>query len=521
MSGLILDEHCSRAGMVVEPFDCTLNMTDLKDNKNKFYIMQIIKESIGKNYTLFIRYGRIGEVGRISYETSANLDTCINRFTTQFKSKTKNSWEQRDNFVRYKDKYNLCDKQLPTSDNTKKDSGGSGDSGADAKADSEGDAKADSEEKADSGAGDDLGGDAKVVDSFKSKLDARVVDFLHLVGDITMLRQTLSSLNIDIKKMPLGAISIDQMNRADAVLDQIQAVIDGKQKNTDLTDLSSEFYTFVPVNSGRIKKPPIINHQQIIDECRQKLDELRNLKIAYSAIEVNQKNARHPADELYDRIATDIIPVDPNGVVWKEIEKYVYQTQGSTHRCKVKIIDIYQINRHPDQKVITLMGNKHLLWHGTRLSNYISILQNGLLLRPETLGTGVAITGKMFGYGIYGANSFSKSFNYTNCGHDEEACLFLGEFALGKTLELTDADYYLTKQNLKDRGGFHSTWGRGQYTPDNIIEMTLTEGKKPVKIPNGKLTRSNLPNCSLQYDEFIVYDEKQVVLKYIVRVKNL
>ena len=43
MSGLILDEHCSRAGMVVEPFDCTLNMTDLKDNKNKFYIMQIIQ----------------------------------------------------------------------------------------------------------------------------------------------------------------------------------------------------------------------------------------------------------------------------------------------------------------------------------------------------------------------------------------------------------------------------------------------------------------------------------------------
>ena len=82
-------------------------------------------------------------------------------------------------------------------------------------------------------------------------------------------------------------------------------------------------------------------------------------------------------------------------------------------------------------------------------------------------------------------------------------------------LALTNADYYLTKDSLIKKGNYNSTWGQGSNTPSDIIE------KNEVKIPNGKLTKSNIPHLCLQHDEFIIYDESQLKLKYIVRVKPL
>lgn len=50
-------------------------------------------------------------------------------------------------------------------------------------------------------------------------------------------------------------------------------------------------------------------------------------------------------------------------------------------------------------------------WHGSRNENWISILQNGLMLNPDAV-----ITGKMFGNGIYFAPSAAKSWGYTSVG---------------------------------------------------------------------------------------------------------
>lgn len=66
MSTSIIDEYCSKQGGVYGDYDCTLNMTDIKTNKNKFYIMQIIECGAGV-YTLYIRYGRIGERPRFTW----------------------------------------------------------------------------------------------------------------------------------------------------------------------------------------------------------------------------------------------------------------------------------------------------------------------------------------------------------------------------------------------------------------------------------------------------------------------
>jgi poly [ADP-ribose] polymerase len=144
------------------------------------------------------------------------------------------------------------------------------------------------------------------------------------------------------------------------------------------------------------------------------------------------------------------------------------------------------------------------------MTNFCSILNKGLLLNPDNIG--VVITGKMFGYGIYFANAFSKSANYTAYQTSNNyACLLLCEVALGKESKRTKADYYITKETLK-KEGCDSTWGMGTSTPK---DSTIIDG---VKIPNGKLKKSDV-NSVLLYDEFITYDSNQFNIKYMVIVK--
>jgi poly [ADP-ribose] polymerase len=141
-------------------------------------------------------------------------------------------------------------------------------------------------------------------------------------------------------------------------------------------------------------------------------------------------------------------------------------------------------------------------------------MKNGLLLRPDVI-PGTYISGKMFGYGIYAANSFSKSFNYTGANkQNPTACLFLGEFALGTTSKRLTSDYYVSKDKLKQLG-CHSTHGLGKNTPAGYT--TMDDG---VIVPNGQIGASNVQGAGLLYDEFIVYDQNQLNLRFIVKVKG-
>lgn len=52
--------------------------------------------------------------------------------------------------------------------------------------------------------------------------------------------------------------------------------------------------------------------------------------------------------------------------------------------------------------------NKMLLWHGSRLTNFVGILSQGLRIAPPE----APVTGYMFGKGVYFADMSSKSANY-------------------------------------------------------------------------------------------------------------
>lgn len=480
--GYIVDPRFNINGTLVKDnkvYTCVLNQTDIKNNKNKFYIMQLIKS--GNMYIHAIAYGRTGEKGKIITDQYTSEIDGKRAFEKQFRSKTGNQWTSKD-FIKKAGKYFLIETSY-----------------------------------ADELKGKDIP-EVKVSDS---KLDPRVQYLLSLLSDVDMMHKSLISLDIDTKKLPLGKINKNQLDLANTILDKIQGKLAELEKNStneiksEIIDLSSEYYTYVPIACGR-KKPPVINSNELLTKYKDTIDELKNMVINVQ-IANNTKVGDNPLDTIYDNINTNIVPLDKTSVMWNQIIQYVKNTHGKTHRYNLEVLDVYEIKQLGKKEVFDDyckdIDNRTLLFHGSGMSNWLSIMKNDLLLNPQTINNNIVITGKMFGYGLYFANAITKSFGYCRSETSSGiACLALAEVALGHVSKRKDADYYVNKNKL-DKLGMHSVQGIGQYTPENSVVVD------DITIPNGKLVNTG-NKYSLLYDEFIVYDGRQQHLKYLVIVKD-
>lgn len=116
----------------------------------------------------------------------------------------------------------------------------------------------------------------------------------------------------------------------------------------------------------------------------------------------------------------------------------------------------------------------------------------------------------MFGRGIYFADMVSKSAKYSRpSGSDSTGLMLLCEVALGHMKEFTQAKDVQTLPK-----GMHSAMGKGRMYPNTKENFITPEG---VIVPLGKVIYSGL-NCALDYNEYIVYDEAQVNVKYLFKM---
>ena len=132
-------------------------------------------------------------------------------------------------------------------------------------------------------------------------------------------------------------------------------------------------------------------------------------------------------------------------------------------------------------------------WHGSRNENWWSIIDSGLILRP----TNAIKTGAMFGEGLYFADKSQKSIGYTSLrgsywtgGTATKGFLSLYDVHLGSYLQIMRHQswcYSLNKQNLRNRGQYDSLFAEG--------------------------------GADLRNNEFIVYDDAQCTIKYLVEIK--
>lgn len=93
------------------------------------------------------------------------------------------------------------------------------------------------------------------------------------------------------------------------------------------------------------------------------------------------------------------------------LDEYIQNTNRGRN---LKIIDIMKVKRDGEDKVYNpqKLGNKKLLFHGSRFSNFVGILSNGMRIAPPEAPK----TGYLFGKGVYFADFSGKSAPYC-CPH--------------------------------------------------------------------------------------------------------
>ena len=142
-----------------------------------------------------------------------------------------------------------------------------------------------------------------------------------------------------------------------------------------------------------MKPPPIIRNNQQIREKMKLLELLEDIEVAIKALNQNSK-IENPIDRHYVSLNCRLKALDRDEKMFKIIEDYLLKTHAPTHNnYKLKLIDIFEATKDNESHNFKDVGNRMLLWHGSRLTNWAGILSQGLRVAPPE----APITGYMFG----------------------------------------------------------------------------------------------------------------------------
>jgi poly [ADP-ribose] polymerase len=312
----------------------------------------------------------------------------------------------------------------------------------------------------------------------------------------------------------LGNIAKSTIYKGYTILKRIEAVLLG-QTTESLENLSNEFYTTIPHYFG-MKKPLIISNIGLLRSKLDMVETLGEIEIANSLIKEHDETITiNPLDAQYNTLKLERMePLDHDSEEFRMVVHYVNNTHGTTHnQFRLEVMEVFDLERKGERErfqPFLKLQNRTLLWHGSRKTNFAGILSQGLRIAPPE----APVSGYMFGKGVYFADSVSKSAQYVHCSNrDNIGLMLLNEVALGDMLELNGSDY---NADEKAKGQLkHSVKGCGTISPDPEGFKYLENG---CIVPCGKGKEHSGYHC-LHYNEYIVYNESQIMQKYLIKMK--
>ncbi|KAI9362447.1 poly polymerase catalytic domain-containing protein, partial [Zopfochytrium polystomum] len=368
-----------------------------------------------------------------------------------------------------------------------------------------------------------------------SALDGRTQSLLKTITDEKTLNKDLSNFNIDLQRLPAGQFSLKQIHESFQVLSDIAKVAGQKayvagfrgQRAKDaqskkefqklqerLFDLNNRFYEIIPHDFGE-RRPTVIESKEAIREKFDMLQVMSDVTEAMGCVEEDllkeaRLSGKSKVDVVYEGLGAQIVPLEDGELQHKMVHDYILKTAERS----VKVKNLFQVRRYEEVSsfapFVGLRPSNVLLWHGSRVSNIAGILSRGLLIAPPEAPQ----TGLMFGKGVYFADTFEKSANYT--GWSDVRYMLLCEVALGQSACLTYARYM-----EKPLHGSDSTKGVGQRSPDRsewLVRTAASEGGFGDDcLPAAPIKTQHVSGfATLGRNEYIVYDTSRIRIRYLV-----
>jgi ankyrin repeat protein/predicted DNA-binding WGR domain protein len=496
-----------------DPYDCYMVKVDISYgyySGNTFYKMQILRERVRDVYILFTRWGRVGTSGQFQQTPYSAIEDARKEFCSIFKSKSGNPWEDRHSFVKVEKKYRL----VPVRKETKVENF----------------IKAINYK------------DPRIPETH---LDKTIYKLIRRICNYKVINNAVKNeYRMDNSILPLQSLTKERLSDAETILKALQKSLDAYQEvrnkkdlnaltqhAEEISKLSSEFYELIP--SSDFKKesiPPITNHYMLTQK-RKMLNDLIHFEVAIKMLGAAMYyiTAINPVDYIFNSLSFKVAPLSSNSDEYKILREFVQKgRQGASMNNFIS--NIYAVERKNERDGIKQwehLGNRMLLWHGTRGENIVGIIQHGFRIAPADAQR----TGAMFGEGVYFTDIFNKCFQYAQSPYGSnwagvskklpKRYVFLCEVALGKCRKLLQA------QNVTDlpNDEFQSVMGYGQIGPSPKGNIYMSNG---CIVPLGNLTSNPKPDfakkdeyVSLQYNEYAVYDTSQVRIRYIFELRDV
>lgn len=312
-------------------------------------------------YWVFRSWGRISTtIGSTKLESYNNLEDAREEFEQIYEERTGNFFGERSKFIKYPGKYYKMDIDYGEEEEVRK----------------------------------------LTESQIKSNLVTPVQDLIKLLFDVNMMKQMMLEFDLDMEKMPLGKLSAKQIKAAMHVLQEIAELIQKNGTTGQFVEASNRFYTMIPHDFG-VKRPPIIDSLEMVTTKTEMLESLLEMELAYGLLNEETDEKKNPLDAHYEQLKTDIVPIKKSSDEYELLCRYVQNTHAPTHtNYSLEVEEIFKVVRKGEErryKPFKKLHNRQLLWHGSRLTNYVGILSHGLKIAPPE----APVTGYMFGKGAY------------------------------------------------------------------------------------------------------------------------
>ena len=444
----------------------TLNYTNVQNNNNKFYIIQLLQDIHTKKFGVLYRWGRIGFFGQVNYVIYQTFEEAREAFLIKLQGKLEYG------YIKIKMQNKI--KQEKNNDELDKNDDG---------------------------------------------LEKPLANLIRLIFDLKSMNQQIMKIGYDSDKIPLGQLSPQVISQGYKFLKNLENIIgntnDKKSINSkEIYDLSSKYFTIIPHNFGMNNMHKfVINSQERIKEENELLDSIKNIKIVSGILQQTNNNNKEKNEislkEKLNEFKYDVAYVSKEENIYSIIDKYLSKSNEIKNSPKIKLIDLFSV-KEKNSINITNNKNKKLLWYGIRIQNFANVFKSGLSLPPPE----TPIYSYMFGKGIYFSDVAIKSF-YNSHPQNNIGLMLLCEVDLGNIEERLKADVNLP--NTLEQGknsvkvlGMNFPDEKGSYFDENGIEIPL--GDILINQDENKKTYFG-------FNEYIVYNLDQIKIKYILKVQ--
>lgn len=317
-----------------------------------------------------------------------------------------------------------------------------------------------------------------------------MVKYIYAEATTALTTTVAAKITANGIETPLGVLTVGQVEKGEQVLQEIHQAVKAKASHSQLEDLSGEFYSAIPHRIGRTRDAIAAAVIDALADISAKQETLQLMKDML-AVNSGGKGAvlfENNLDDQYQALGVTIDQLKNDSGPFKEIEEHVLSSQVKSKN--IKVASIYTLRRKGEWDVFdTKVGNEKLMFHGSRIKNWVGILSRGILMPKIVVSMGVNRTDAgWLGNGIYFGDASCTAAFYTTPGARKTRLMAIARVGLGNMKEYTKITYGLDAPP----SGYDSC--------------------------HGLRNRKGLPS-QFEDDEYVIYRQNQQRLEYLVEFK--